>query len=87
MNKFVILFGMILFLSVCSVCAEESVDRFVPSQRLKMNDSSVGMKIENFFRNNQTQNNSYNQKNNNYDNNDNYNKNNQNKQKTTSGWT
>lgn len=91
MNKFVILCGMILCLSVCAVQAEQNVDRFVPSQGLKMNESSVGMKIENFFRNNNTQNNSYNQKNNNYnnnyENNYNYNKNNQNKPKTTSGWT
>lgn len=89
MNKFVIVIGLMICLSVSVAFANENVDRFVPSRGLKMNENSAGMKIENFFKNNQAKNNSYNQKKNNYSNRNNYNydNNNQNKQKTTSGWT
>ena len=48
MNKFVIVIGLMICLSVSCAFANENVDRFVPSS---------GLKIENFCKNNQVKNN------------------------------
>ena len=88
MNKFVIVIGLLFCLSVSCVYANEGVDTFVPSSGLKMNQNSTGMKIENFFKNNQVKNKSFEQRKNNYNNrNNNYHNNNQNYPKQTSSWT
>lgn len=85
---FIVLILSIFVVNSGIVFAADNVDKFVPSRGVKMNDSSLGMKIENSIKNNQSKEKSKPIQQNSYNNyNNNYNVNNPSTTKYKSDWT